>query len=368
VSDHDGPSLAVEFERRIGAQTIALRLDAGPGITVLFGPSGAGKSVTLRVIAGLLRADRGRIDIDGTPIFDSQRGIDLKPHRRPVAYVPQSYGLFPNMSVAGNILFGADPRDGPATVQRLLGQLGMGGFEDRKPPTLSGGQQQRVALARALARRAPVLLLDEPFSALDENLREELRRELLRLRAESGLTIVFVTHDLREAHLLADRLAVLDDGKLLQFGPREDVFQHPVHARVAELTGVANVLAATVVATMGEMLEVECDGLKLKARQPAGATFEAGDTVDIAVRAERVNLRRRTPEELEGANVMRGHVVEDFGYGSVHRLAIEPEGPGPRLTVELAARPYEVLDVAHHRDWTVELPGDDIHVMSRVAP
>jgi ABC-type Fe3+/spermidine/putrescine transport system ATPase subunit len=367
VNDDAGRTLRLKFERRFGSQAIALELSAGPGITVLFGPSGAGKSVTLRVIAGLLRPDSGCLQIGGTTLFDRERGIDVKPHRRPMAFVPQGYGLFPNMSVAENILYGALEHDAAATVERMLGQLGMRGFENRMPATLSGGQQQRVALARALARAAPVLLLDEPFSALDENLREDLRRELLRLRAELGLTIIFVTHDLREAHLLADRLAVLDDGNLLQLGPREEVFRYPVSARVAELTGVANVLPATVIAVAGDVLEVECGGLRLRTRRQAGATFEAGEMVDIAVRAERVNLRRRTPQELEGSNVMRGHVVEDFGYGSVHRLAIAPEGPGPRLAIELAARPYEVLDVAHHRDWTVELPAADIHVMSRKA-
>jgi molybdate transport system ATP-binding protein len=247
----------------------------------------------------------------------------------------------------------------------MLALLGLTDLAQRMPGSLSGGQRQRVALARALARDAEILLLDEPFSALDESLREGLRRELLRIRRELGLPIVFVTHDLREAHLLADRLAVFDDGKLLQVGPREEVFRHPVSARTAELTGVANVLPVRVIGGFGDWLEVECSGLRLRARRPAGSAFEPGDAVDLAVRAERVNLRRRTPEELEGANVMRGHVVEDFGYGSVHRLAIAPEGPGPRLTIELAARPYEVLDVAHHRDWTVELPADDIHVMSR---
>ena len=364
-------SLKFEAELTLGRFRYRAAFEADNELLVLFGHSGAGKSITLRLLAGLLHPTRGHIEINGKVVTDTGRGLFVPPQERNVGYVVQELALFPHMTVAQNVGFGIPARQRKQRarkVDEMLSLLDMGEFADRMPGSLSGGQRQRVALARALAREADVLLLDEPFSALDESLREGLRRELLRIRRELGLPVVFVTHDLREAHLLADRLAVFDAGSLLQFGPREEVFRHPANARVAELTGVTNVLEARFIRANGGIVELACAGLNLRAPAPDARPLVEGETVDVAIRAERVNLRRRAPEELEGTNVMRGRVVEDFGYGSVHRLTIEPEGPGPRLTVELAARPYEVLDVAHQGDWTLELPADDLHVMKRAAP
>jgi ABC-type Fe3+/spermidine/putrescine transport system ATPase subunit len=240
--------------------------------------------------------------------------------------------------------------------------LGISQLAERRPRTLSGGQQQRVALARALAREGRLLLLDEPFSALDESLRSSLRRELLRLRRELALTIVFVTHDLREAHLLADQLAVFDEGRLLQVGPREEVFRRPLSRRVAELTGVTNIARGVVAGVDGEATVVEVEGLRLRAQNGNGGRFGVGEQVDIAIRAERVNLRRLDADaHLE--NSLEAEIVEEFAYGSTHTLHFRPAGPGPALEVELAARPYEVLDVANRRHWLLELPAADLHLM-----
>jgi ABC-type Fe3+/spermidine/putrescine transport system ATPase subunit len=268
------------------------------------------------------------------------------------------------MTVAQNIAFGIRRGvDRDTRTGELLSLLSLEGFERRLPRTLSGGQQQRVALARALARDARVLLLDEPFSALDESLRASLRRELLRLRAELGLTIVFVTHDLREAHLLADRLAVFDEGRLLQFGPRELVFRQPSSRRVAELTGVANVFRGKVIEATGEAVTVSVDGMPLQCvALPGNLIPSAGGEVDIAIRAERVNLRRLT-SDAPAANLMRARVVEEFAYGATHSLHLAPVGAGPNVEVEIASRPYEVLGIANQKEWTVELPPEDLHLM-----
>ena len=194
---------------------------------VLFGHSGAGQSLPLQFLSGLQRPDHGRIVIDGRTVFDSDTGVDLGPQHRGVGYVVQDLALFQHMSVLRNIAFGAGSGgDAERRVAGLIDGLHLKGLERRRPAQLSGGQQQRVALARALARDVKLLLLDEPFSALDESLRAELRKELVRLRAELGLTILFVTHDLREAHLVGDRIAVFDEGRGLQFGRRAGVSAH----------------------------------------------------------------------------------------------------------------------------------------------
>ena len=360
--------MTVEFraERTLGTFRYEAEFTAENELVVLYGHSGAGKSLTLQFAAGLSRPDRGRIAIAGRTAFDSSEKVNLSPQERRVGYVVQELALFEHMTAGENIAFGIPRgRDRKRRVLELLELLGLEGFGERRPRTLSGGQRQRVALARALAREAPLLLLDEPFSALDETLRTSLRQELVRLRREFGLTILFVTHDLREAHLLADRLAVFDEGKLLQLDEREAVFRRPVSRRVAELTGVANVLRGKVVrGGGGDGLIVEVADLWLRCAAAPGQTFRAGQLADLAIRAERVNLRRITPGEVLPPNMFAATVVEEFAYGSTHSLKLRPVTAGPALEVELAARPYEILGVASQKSWTVEMPAEDLHVMA----
>jgi molybdate transport system ATP-binding protein len=356
--------VTIEFRarRKLGAFAYEAEFQAAEQIVVLFGHSGAGKSITLQMTSGLMKPDEGRIVVDGEVVFDSAARINRPPQERRVGYVVQDLALFSHLSVAENVAFGM-PRseDRKRRTQELLALLQLAGFEDRRPRTLSGGQQQRVALARALARNAHVLLLDEPFSALDESLRAGLRRELLRLKAELGLTILFVTHDLREAHLLADRLAVFDEGKLLQVGPRDDVFKRPASRRVGELTGVSNIWRGVVAACDPGRVRVEVAGLMLEART-AGKAFSCGDAVDVLVRAERINLRREHAGSSHGQNMLRAVITEEFAFGPSHTLRMAPEGAGPPLEVELAARPDEVLGVAAQKRWLAEIPPEDIHI------
>ena len=355
--------MTLEFSARLvlGAFRYEASFQAADEIVVLFGHSGAGKSITLQAVAGLQRPADGRIVVGGDVVFDSVKGTDLPPQQRNVGYVVQELALFPHMSVAENVAFGvARGVERKGRVRELLELLHIDELAERRPGTLSGGQRQRVALARALARDAKVLLLDEPFSALDDALRVTLRRELLRLRRELGLTIVFVTHDLREAHLLADRLAVFDAGRILQFGPREDVFKRPANRRVAQLTGTANIFRARVLGCFGEAVDLEVEGARFRAVRPAWAP-KAGDLVDVAIRAERVNLRRAADLENSFTAVLR----EEFAFGASHTLHFEPTSAGPAVEVEIASRPYEVLGVATGQEWLVELPAADLHVMPR---
>ena len=352
-------SLAFAASLQLGRFKYEASFEAANEIVVLFGHSGAGKSVTLQLVAGLMKPASGRIAIGDSIAFDSSTGTNVRPQDRHVGYVVQELALFDHMDVSDNVAFGVPAGvDRRARVRELLDLLRIGELGSRKPATLSGGQRQRVALARALARDARVLLLDEPFSALDETLRSTLRRELLRLRAELGLTIVFVTHDLREAHLLADRLAVFDEGRILQFGPREEVFRRPYNRRVAELTGTANIFSATVTETGTDAIGLDIGGAKFSTAAPSFPVVP-GSAVDVAIRSDRVNLRR--PGEI--ANAFQAILVEEFAFGTSHGLHFEPETAGPKVEVEIASRPYEVLGVATNPNWLIELPADDLHVM-----
>ena len=207
-------TVRADFAASVGDFRLEVAFEAENELVVLYGRSGSGKSVTLRALAGLVRPESGRIEIGGRAVFDAAAGLELPPQQRRVGYVIQELALFPHLSMRQNVLIGLEhDREAPARYEALRALLSIEGLDERRPHELSGGQQQRVALARALVRPSDVLLLDEPFSALDEALRSDLRSELLRLRREIELPIVFVTHDLREAHLLADRIAVIDEGR-----------------------------------------------------------------------------------------------------------------------------------------------------------
>jgi molybdate transport system ATP-binding protein len=238
--------------------------------------------------------------------------------------------------------------------EQLRATLHLEGLDERRPSQLSGGQQQRVALARTLVRPVDVLLLDEPFSALDEALRADLRRELVRLQREFQIPIVFVTHDLREAYLLADSVAVMDEGRVLQLGSRDDVFGQPSRRRVAELTGVRNLFIGEC---DGEWVTIE--GMEF--RLPSN--YRPEETVDVGIRSERVNLRRFDPDEALPENCFVARVVDDLAFGNTHTLRLQPETDGPSIEVEVAARPYGVLGVAGRDRWVVELPPEDLIVM-----
>ncbi len=350
-------TLHATFRARAGDFVLDVALDAADDVVVLYGRSGSGKTLTLRTIAGLMRPSSGRIEIGGRTVFDSEQGIDLPPQERRSGYVIQDSTLFPHMTVVENALIGVEDDALARARWRSLRELfAIGELDERRPHEISGGQQQRVALARALVRPAEVLLLDEPFSALDESLRQDLRAELLRLRERYGLPILFVTHDLREAHLLADRVAVIDGGSVLQFSDRDDVFRRPASRRVAELTGVSNVFAGRV---EGDCVVV--DGLPLIVPSLDGL---AG-AVDIAIRAERCNLRRLDPDQELPPNNFVATITAQLSFGNTHTLHLEPEGAGPSIEVEVASRPYEVIGVASRDRWVVELPAEDLHVMAR---
>ena len=258
----------------------------------LLGPSGCGKTTLLRLVAGFEHPTQGTIRIAGRDVTADP------PYRRPVNTVFQSYALFPHMSVAENVGFGLLMLDRPraereARVRDMLETVRMEALAERPVSQLSGGQQQRVALARALAPEPEVLLLDEPLSALDLKLRHEMQRELRRLKAETGVTFVFVTHDQEEALTMSDRIAVMREGRILQVGRPHEIYEHPADRFVADFIGETSFLDAAWRGTVDGGGAVEMDGRTFPATLPAGlngATPRPGDAVTLAVRPERVRL------------------------------------------------------------------------------
>jgi spermidine/putrescine ABC transporter ATP-binding subunit len=295
----------------------------------LLGPSGCGKTTLLRLLAGLERASAGRILIDG----EDMAGVP--PNRRPVNMVFQSYAVFPHMSVAQNVAYGLKVSGVPRAaaiprVAQALAMVRLDGLEERRPDQLSGGQLQRVALARALIKRPKVLLLDEPLSALDRKLREEMRLELVRLRHEVGITFVIVTHDQEEALTMADRIGVMDRGRLLQVASPQDLYEAPSCRMVADFIGKINLFPGRLIDVGAEALVVETELGELRFEH-AGLHLPPvdGSEVGIAVRPERITLSRERPQGRPIA--VQGRVVQLAYLGDASLVYVETE-TGRRIT------------------------------------
>ena len=239
-------SLEVEIEKRFAGFTLRAQFTAQNTATAILGASGCGKSMTLRCIAGIVKPDKGRIVLDGVPLFDSEKKIDLPPQKRGVGLLFQNYALFPNMTVEQNILCGlhAEPDRAKrrAACAEMIRALRLEGLEKRLPAALSGGQQQRAALARILAAKPKILMLDEPFSALDSYLREQVEGEVGALLAAFQGPALLVTHNRDEAYRLCREMIVMDGGRVLRAGETKAVFADPRSCTAARLTGCKNIL------------------------------------------------------------------------------------------------------------------------------
>jgi iron(III) transport system ATP-binding protein len=272
------------FGRVTAVHELNLKLGKGEFLSLL-GPSGSGKTTVLRLIAGLEEPDRGRIAIGGQVVADAQTGVWVPPERRGIGIVFQDYALFPHMTALQNVAFGlrgCSRRERTKRAMEALEQVGLKDLARRYPHELSGGEQQRVALARALAPGPEVLLLDEPFSNLDKNLRTWLRAEVKEILTAAGVTVVFVTHDQEEAFFMGGRIAVLSRGRLEQLGTPEELYYRPATRFVAEFIGRADFLPAI---RCREGLETELGFFPLEAAENG-----APEELEILIRPDRVEI------------------------------------------------------------------------------
>jgi spermidine/putrescine ABC transporter ATP-binding subunit len=258
----------------------------------LLGPSGCGKTTLLNLVAGFLEADGGELFIEGTLV------TEMPAHLREIGIVFQNYALFPHMSVAKNIAYGLTTRgvakaEITRRVDEALALVKLSGFADRKPRQLSGGQQQRVALARALVIRPKVLLLDEPFSALDKNLRGSMQVELKQIQRELGVTTIFVTHDQSEALAMSDRIAVMSAGRIRQIATADNIYRRPADRFVASFVGDVNVFSGKLVERRGAAAIVSIGDLRLDVPATALARLSTGDRLDVFVRPEHLTVTAR---------------------------------------------------------------------------
>jgi iron(III) transport system ATP-binding protein len=326
---------------------VDIAIPAG-SLTAILGPSGSGKTTLLRILAGFDQADAGRVAINGTTVDGP--GTHVPPERRRIGYVPQEGSLFPHLSVAANVGFGLPARDrrGPR-IAELLESVGLAGLGKRYPHQLSGGQQQRVALARALAVEPAVVLLDEPFAALDAHLRESVRADVQAIFRARGTTAVLVTHDQDEALSMADQVAVLRDGRIAQYAAPQELYAHPADPQLAEFIGDANLLDGQLIAeaaggadAAGGRRAVRTIFGELALAAGSGPDLTAGP-VTVLVRPEQLELVAldAAPDGAAGAGVP-GRVVACHYYGHDAVLRVQPSNRAsgaPEIIVRTAGGP-----------------------------
>src|SRR3954452_20010187 len=295
-----------------GIREASFTLEPGTFFTLL-GPSGCGKTTTLRCIEGLETPDEGVIAVEGRTLFDAKARANVPVEQRSVGMVFQSYAIWPHMTVAENVAFPftvskrrryskAEIADG---VRRALAIVDLDGFQERPATRLSGGQQQRVALARAVVHEPRLLLLDEPLSNLDAQLRDEMRSELKRLQSKIGITTVYVTHDQSEALALSDRIAVIDRGHITQIGTPHDIYFRPANPFVARFVGATNLLGGRLIATADGHGEVEVpDGRRIRCLVPQAIADPAA--VSVSIRPENIRLLAAGAPAADGDNCLAG--------------------------------------------------------------
>jgi iron(III) transport system ATP-binding protein len=323
--------------KRYGAvnavEDVSLHVADGEFVTLL-GPSGCGKSTTLAAVAGLDRADQGRITVGGKVYFDAARGIYLPPEARGCGLVFQSYALWPHMTVADNVGFPLTLRKVPSgelkrRVEEVLALVEMERFASRYPHELSGGQQQRVALARTLVYRPAILLLDEPLSNLDAKLRDRARAWLAELRTRLKLTTIYVTHDQIEALSLSDRVVVMNGGRIAQIGPPQEIYEHPADPFVADFIGTTNFVPARLLGDVaaGGRAQLElADGQRLEAQSERAA--RAGSAVTVAYRPEHM-----LPADgaMPGGSILRTRITSRSYVGGLWQVGLDLAGSPLRL-------------------------------------
>ena len=347
------------FGESVAVKTMNLDIKAGEFLAIM-GSSGCGKTTTLRMLAGLDTPSEGEIRLNGN------RTNELKPHQRETPLVWQSLALFPFLSVLENVEFGLKMR-GVSKSERIersmkwLERMEISQFANRNVDELSGGQRQRVALARALVTEPPVLLLDEPLSALDANLVVRMQSVLTKLQKELGITFIYVTHSQSEAFAMADRIVIMSQGFIEQVGSPRDIYREPASRFVAEFVGTNNIVDATV--TSREAGVIECDSPigNIKAAIADNNASQSGEQVELVISADMIEVSSQSTESDNEIEVI--FVGEEF-VGSVATLYFETEA-GVEIKVQKQAREIESLDLTQGKRIFAHWDIDNVYCLAK---
>ncbi|MBI5047765.1 MAG: ABC transporter ATP-binding protein [Deltaproteobacteria bacterium] len=363
-------SLSFQLKKHFRDFSIDMGFSIEENMAVLFGPSGAGKSLLLNLISGIIKPDKGFVRIEEREVFNSETGINVPIRDRKIGYLFQDYALFPHMTVFENIAYGINslPKNKIKTkVEELLDLMRLGGLEHRFPKELSGGQKQRAALARTLAAEPRILLLDEPFSALDYQVREKLRADLLLIHQKYPITTFFVTHDLEEAFVMGDNIAIINNGRLEQFGAREDVFYKPKTKNVAKFLGARNIFSGRVVSLNGATAVIknpELGEIKASIRHDE-EHLEVDDNITFGIRPEEIMIIRpdKPIDKKVQDNLLEGEVLTTLGKGASHTIYFKIQDRDATFKIEIPNFAYRKLKLSKGKTITVSLKKESIWII-----
>jgi molybdate transport system ATP-binding protein len=368
-----GAALSVRVRKARSAEdhspfVLDVALEILPGVTIVFGPSGAGKSTLLDCIAGLLHPEAGRIAIGEDVLLDSQRGLDVPPSKRHIAYVFQNLALFPHLTVEKNVAYGLAQMPALQREQRVKETLQAFRAEKlaaRKPGELSGGERQRVALARSLATTPGVLLLDEPLTALDAGLKKSIMDDLRAWNAAKNIPIVYVTHSRDEVDALGERVIALDQGKIAGTGTPHEVLETPRRSAMAQAAGFENVLSGKVTEwrEADGVMRVRLEESSCEIETPLGYAA-AGSSVKVAIRAGDILLATEVPHALSARNVIAGKIISLEQRGPMFVARVATDGVNAVvITVHLTPGAKRALQLDVNRPVWLVLKTYSCHVL-----